>query len=1497
MIEAAPAALSAAPAAQSVAGAYTIYADVGFDDSANWGLSYNRPNDNHIVWEESEGDGYLRLDKCSATDLYIDVNELQTPASRVVFEQDIFLEPDHPDAVLFYLRDSVTTGTNVVATLLEVTGGKLKIGEQTADISTGEWHRVSAAVDFSASSYDIYLDGRLIFPDMAMDGRMKAPSLWRTYIGAASPDGDLLTDNLRVYDGYRPRLLDGPDAVYADLRFENTQEWGLNYTRTNGNTLVWAEDAATGSGYLHLEKVNASDAYFDVDNLAFACGFVVFEMDVLPGDENPSGQLFYLRDKVTTGSDLNAGLVEIVQGALKYGEQTFPVAAGQWHTVSAAVDFLNSRYDVYLDGALILENIALDTNLQKPSLWRVYLYSGDTPGTLGFDNLRVYDGTEPRSIGQEAPPEKDIFTDDAALAALSERRALQSYGETLFADGRKTSVAGRVLLDGDEALVPADVFEKLFAVSVTVSGGEAELADRTKFAAGEDTAEIAGKTVRLEAAPRLEDGVLYLPVCAYGENALGDGCFYDDGHGMFLVSDTPIDTSDARLKEANLYLFFERADAGELKELLTARHGDDLTAAHPRVLADADDFAALRAEVESDAVKAAWFAQLRTRADSYLEQPVLEYTITNGRLLDVANSALQRVSDLGMAWQITGESAYGERLVAELEAISSFRDWHPEHTLDTGTMAMAAALAYDWGYSAMSEAQRTEIAQRLFTLGLETAHAAYYGTASYPSWWTNTETNWGVVVNGGLFNLAVAIAETDPDYAMDIAEKAKRSMEYTVYRIAPDGAWYEGPGYWSYLFQFLSYTMAGSESAFGRPDELLKFKGMRGYAEYQAYVSDPAGDVNNFHDSDTGPIGSYGTFYVARALGLSQLMADRAAFMQEHSQMATAFDLLWYDPSGAAPSGGEMALDAYYRETEFVSMRQNWDDENALWASFHGGSLNAAHDHIDAGTFVFNLGGVRWAVDLPKEMLSYVSDAENPSIQAGYNSYYFYRRKAEGHNVVVINPDAQLEMDQSQTAKVVAMESGAGRSYAVIDLSDVYRQDADSYLRGYLVADGRRSFTVRDEIKLKGSSELYWFMHTEGDVVLVDGNTAVILQDGRQLKVQFATDAPEYELSVMEAKKLPSSPQFTETDNPDVTKLAFRLNASGEVTITVKMSLVGEEASKTGPETAPISAWSVSGGSAVSAESGGSLARLSELTVNGYALLDFDPETFRYVYGLDEDETSVEIAAKGSGRVEVLAHNLAVGNEIREVRVYDDAGKYTSYVVEIEPYSPQSLTRFVRHEVVGAEASSEQIEIGVAENYCEGSFDGDMTTRWSANGIGEWCVHDLGETKRIDAFGVALWMGAQRRFYFDLEISNDGVNFTPVVKDYVSCGTTEDIEVILLSEPVEARYVRYVGYGNSVNEWNNVIELASYIDKKALSAAPDGEPDTPGAAPDAGDGGTGASGGAGTATGGQETSPGSPAGTPETGDAFAPALCGAVMALAAAGVCVMLAGRGGKRKN
>ena len=181
-------------------------------------------------------------------------------------------------------------------------------------------------------------------------------------------------------------------------------------------------------------------------------------------------------------------------------------------------------------------------------------------------------------------------------------------------------------------------------------------------------------------------------------------------------------------------------------------------------------------------------------------------------------------------------------------------------------------------------------------------------------------------------------------------------------------------------------------------------------------------------------------------------------------------------------------------------------------------------------------------------------------------------------------------------------------------------------------------------------------------------------------------------------------------------------------------------------------------------------------------------------------------------------------DEMKEIRVYESAkgsSRYTTYTLEIEPYSPYSPSQYSRYEVVGVQASSYQTDIG---NIPEYSYDGDMSTRWSAEGVGEWLVHDLGEVKEIDAFGVAEWMGSQRKFYFDLQISDDGVNWTTVVADYATSGTSEGIEIIPLDTSVKARYVRYWGKGNSRNGWNNVIELATYARRKHAATQPSPEP-------------------------------------------------------------------------
>src|SRR5262249_7860854 len=47
--------------------------------------------------------------------------------------------------------------------------------------------------------------------------------------------------------------------------------------------------------------------------------------------------------------------------------------------------------------------------------------------------------------------------------------------------------------------------------------------------------------------------------------------------------------------------------------------------------------------------------------------------------------------------------------------------------------------------------------------------------------------------------------------------------------------------------------------------------------------------------------------------------------------------------------------------------RSSWSDPNATFIGLKGGSPSASHGHMDAGSFVLDSDGQRWAVDLGKE--------------------------------------------------------------------------------------------------------------------------------------------------------------------------------------------------------------------------------------------------------------------------------------------------------------------------------------------------------------------------------------------------------------------------------------------------------------------------------------------------------------------------------------------------
>ncbi len=103
------------------------------------------------------------------------------------------------------------------------------------------------------------------------------------------------------------------------------------------------------------------------------------------------------------------------------------------------------------------------------------------------------------------------------------------------------------------------------------------------------------------------------------------------------------------------------------------------------------------------------------------------------------------------------------------------------------------------------------------------------------------------------------------------------------------------------------------------------------------------------------------------------------------------------------------------------------------------------------------------------------------------------------------------------------------------------------------------------------------------------------------------------------------------------------------------------------------------------------------------------------------------------------------------------------------------------------------------------TLDGNLATRWSAQGDGAWIQFDLGAPATIGSVSVAWHQGDSRRQTFDVQLSGDGSAWTTVLSRAVSSGTTVELANHDLADGA-GRYVRVVGHGNTYNNWNSITE-------------------------------------------------------------------------------------------
>ncbi|MBQ7394528.1 MAG: hypothetical protein IJV89_09310 [Lentisphaeria bacterium] len=98
------------------------------------------------------------------------------------------------------------------------------------------------------------------------------------------------------------------------------------------------------------------------------------------------------------------------------------------------------------------------------------------------------------------------------------------------------------------------------------------------------------------------------------------------------------------------------------------------------------------------------------------------------------------------------------------------------------------------------------------------------------------------------------------------------------------------------------------------------------------------------------------------------------------------------------------------------------------------------------------------------------------------------------------------------------------------------------------------------------------------------------------------------------------------------------------------------------------------------------------------------------------------------------------------------------------------------------------------------------------DGEGDGAGFELGFVRPVEIDGVAIqfYMGAARKAKFDIEVSNGG----PWKKVFsgVSSGKTEDLEYFRFPAEKVSK-IRFVGYGNTINQWNSITTF-KVLEKK-----------------------------------------------------------------------------------
>lgn len=258
-----------------------------------------------------------------------------------------------------------------------------------------------------------------------------------------------------------------------------------------------------------------------------------------------------------------------------------------------------------------------------------------------------------------------------------------------------------------------------------------------------------------------------------------------------------------------------------------------------------------------------------------------------------------------------------------------------------------------------------------------------------------------------------------------------------------------------------------------------------------------------------------------------------------------ALSLLWLpeEPGGEAPEPKTFSM--FGGEQPMAFLRNGWEKESA-WLAIKGGTGAASHGHLDAGSFVYEAGGVRWFVDLG-------SDDYNMPGYFGKQRWGYFRLNNRSHNTLVI--DGRLQEAPKEPCPIVGSgEEGASR-WVEIDLGRAYAGQARRVTRRASFDQGSGKVAITDTI-VEPVGAVRWAVVTDAEVE-ISGNVVHLRKGGETLVLVCNVGIGANLRKVWEVTEA-KPPTAREKQNEGYRVVSFTAPKVERMVLEVEWALVGE---------------------------------------------------------------------------------------------------------------------------------------------------------------------------------------------------------------------------------------------------------------------------------------------------------------------------------------------------